>query len=194
MERTLFYSLLDACPVIAAAKNEEDLRHSLDTDCRVVFVLYGNVANIPDIVERIDKAGKTPVVHIDLVDGLAAREPAIDYIRLRTTTAGIISTKGVLIKRAREVGLIAIQRFFLLDSMALTNIEKQVKANQPDLIEVIPGAMPKVIRGLAQELSLPVIAGGLIRDREDAENALAAGARAISSSNAEFIRHFSSQS
>lgn len=194
MERTLFYSLLDACPVIAAAKNEEDLRHSLDTDCRVVFVLYGNVANIPDIVERIDKAGKTPVVHIDLVDGLAAREPAIDYIRLRTTTAGIISTKGVLIKRAREVGLIAIQRFFLLDSMALTNIEKQVKANQPDLIEVIPGAMPKVIRGLAQELSLPVIAGGLIRDREDAENALAAGARAISSSNAEFLRHFSSQS
>lgn len=194
MERTLFYSLLDACPVIAAAKNEEDLRHSLDTDCRVVFVLYGNVANIPDIVERIDKAGKTPVVHIDLVDGLAAREPAIDYIRLRTTTAGIISTKGVLIKRAREVGLIAIQRFFLLDSMALTNIEKQVKANQPDLIEVIPGAMPKVIRGLTQELSLPVIAGGLIRDREDAENALAAGARAISSSNAEFLRHFSSQS
>lgn len=194
MERTLFYSLLDACPVIAAAKNEEDLRHSLDTDCRVVFVLYGNVANIPDIVERIDKAGKTPVVHIDLVDGLAAREPAIDYIRLRTTTAGIISTKGVLIKRAREVGLIAIQRFFLLDSMALTNIEKQVKANQPDLIEVIPGAMPKVIRGLAQELSLPVIAGGLIRDREDAENALAAGARALSSSNAEFLRHFSSQS
>lgn len=194
MERKLFYSLLDACPVIAAAKNEEDLRHSLDTDCRVVFVLYGNVANIPDIVERIDRAGKTPVVHIDLVDGLAAREPAIDYIRLRTTTAGIISTKGVLIKRAREVGLITIQRFFLLDSMALTNIAKQVNANQPDLIEVIPGAMPKVIRGLAQELSLPVIAGGLIRDREDAENALAAGARAISSSNAEFLRHFSSQS
>lgn len=194
MERKLFYSLLDACPVIAAAKNEEDLRHSLDTDCRVVFVLYGNVANIPDIVERIDRAGKTPVVHIDLVDGLAAREPAIDYIRLRTTTAGIISTKGVLIKRAREVGLITIQRFFLLDSMALTNIAKQVNANQPDLIEVIPGAMPKVIRGLAQELSLPVIAGGLIRDREDAENALAAGARAISSSNAEFLRHFPSQS
>ena len=47
--------------------------------------------------------------------------------------------------------------------MALTNIEKQVKANQPDLIEVIPGAMPKVIRGLAQGLALPVIAGGLTR-------------------------------
>lgn len=194
MERKLFYELLDACPVIAAAKNEEGLRHSLDTDCQIVFVLYGNVANIPDIVERIDEAGKTPVVHIDLVDGLAAREPAVDYIRLRTASAGIISTKGILIKRAREVGLIAIQRFFLLDSMALTNIEKQVKANQPDLIEVIPGAMPRVILGLTQSLSLPVIAGGLIRDREDVENALAAGARAISSSNAEFLRHFSSQS
>ena len=194
MEHTRFYELLNACPVIAAAKNEEGLRHSLDADCRVVFVLYGSVADIPDIVGRIDEAGKTPVVHIDLVDGLAAREPAVDYIRLRTAAAGIISTKGVLIKRAREVGLIAIQRFFLLDSMALTNIEKQVKANHPDLIEVIPGAMPKVIRWLSQGLELPVIAGGLIRDREDAENALSAGARAISSSNAEFLRHFSSQS
>ena len=102
MERTRFYELLDACPVIAAAKNEESLRHSLDADCRVVFVLYGNVANIPEIVARIDEAGKTPVVHIDLVDGLAAREPAVDYIRLRTAAAGIISTKGVLLKRARE--------------------------------------------------------------------------------------------
>lgn len=194
MERTRFYELLDACPVIAAAKNEESLRHSLDADCRVVFVLYGNVASIPEIVARIDEAGKTPVVHIDLVDGLAAREPAVDYIRLRTAAAGIISTKGMLLKRAREVGLIAIQRFFLLDSMALTNIEKQVKANQPDLIEVIPGAMPKVIRGLAQGLALPVIAGGLIRDREDAENALHAGAKAISCSSAEFLSHFSSHS
>ncbi len=184
MERTRFYELLDACPVIAAAKNEESLRHSLDADCRVVFVLYGNVANIPDIVGRIDEAGKTPVVHIDLVDGLAAREPAVDYIRLRTAAAGIISTKGMLLKRAREVGLIAIQR----------NIEKQVKANQPDLIEVIPGAMPKVIRGLAQGLALPVIAGGLIRDREDAENAFHAGAKAISCSSAEFLSHFSSHS
>lgn len=75
MERTRFYELLDACPVIAAAKNEESLHHSLDADCRVVFVLYGNVANIPDIVARIDEAGKTPVVHIDLVDGWPRASP-----------------------------------------------------------------------------------------------------------------------
>lgn len=133
-------------------------------------------------------------MHIDLVDGLAAREPRSTISVCARRPPGIISTKGVLLKRAREVGLIAIQRFFLLDSMALTNIEKQVKANQPDLIEVIPGAMPKVIRGLAQGLALPVIAGGLIRDREDAENALHAGAKAISCSSAEFLSHFSSHS
>ena len=178
-----FTSTLDLCPVIAAVKDEKGLDACLSAPCRVVFVLYGSIMDIPDIISRIRDAGKTPLVHLDLVDGLAARESAVDFIRFRTSAEGIISTKSVLIKRAKELGLIAIQRFFLLDSLALTNIAKQVRLNAPDVIEIIPGVMPKVIRMVTERSPLPVIAGGLIHDVEDIQNALNAGATAISATN-----------
>ncbi len=83
----------------------------------------------------------------------------------------------------RELGLVAVQRFFLLDSMALENIEKDLARDASDLIEVLPGLMPKMIRRLVQDTGKPVIAGGLISDKEDVTGALGAGAVAVSTTN-----------
>ena len=52
-----------------------------------------------------------------------------------------------------------------------------------DLIEVLPGLMPKIIRRVAQLTGKPVIAGGLISDKEDVTAALSAGAVAVSTTN-----------
>ena len=101
----------------------------------------------------------------------------------RTAAAGIISTRSPLVKRGRELGLVAVQRFFLLDSMALENIEKDLARDASDLIEVLPGLMPKMIRRLVQDTGKPVIAGGLISDKEDVTGALGAGAVAVSTTN-----------
>lgn len=43
--------------------------------------------------------------------------------------------------------------------------------------------MPKVLRGLTAKGAKPVIAGGLITDKEDVVAALGAGACGVSSSN-----------
>ena len=185
MDASAFSDLLSRCPIIAAAKDEDGLNASLLSPCRVVFALYGTIMDIPDIVGRIYAAGKIPIVHIDLIEGLAARETAADFIRFRTRAAGIISTKGILVKRAKVLGLISIQRFFLLDSLAMTNLKKQVSQNAPDVIEIIPGAMPKIIRLICENAAVPVIAGGLILGREDVKNALMSGAAAISASKPE---------
>ena len=183
MDKHLFLSELNTAPVIAAVKNEEQLEKSLLSTCRAVFVLYGNLLDIHAIVERIHASGKKAIVHIDLIDGLAAKESAVDFIRHQTSACGIISTKGVLIRRAKQLGLIAIQRFFLLDSLALSNIPKQISSNHPDFIEVIPGGMPRIIKELCTATETPVIAGGLIRDTMDIVNALNAGAIALSVSS-----------
>ena len=52
-----------------------------------------------------------------------------------------------------------------------------------DLIEVLPGIMPKIIKHIAGRAAVPVIAGGLISEKEDVMRALDAGAIAISTTN-----------
>lgn len=53
----------------------------------------------------------------------------------------------------------------------------------PDAVEILPGLMPKIIKKLCSTVNVPIIAGGLISDKEDVMNALTAGAVAISVTN-----------
>jgi glycerol uptake operon antiterminator len=122
-------------------------------------------------------------VHIDLITGLSSKEVAVDFIRNNTSADGIISTKPALIKRARELSLYTTLRVFVLDSMAFENIEKQMSVARPDIIEILPGLMPKVIRRVCRLVKVPVIAGGLISDKEDVMAALSAGAISVSTTN-----------
>ena len=142
---------------------------------------------IGPLAARVSGRGKALFIHADLVDGLAGREVAVDFIRENTGAAGIISTKPSLIRRAREVGLSTVQRFFLIDSLALHNVRRLLAPEQrqfrPDVVEILPGAMPKVLRQLTAFSPVPVIAGGLIHDKEDVIAALDAGAAAISSTD-----------
>ena len=78
-----------------------------------------------------------------------------------------------------------MHRFFVIDSAAYENVEKCTKALRPDCVELMPGVMPKVIRQMIEKLSVPVIAGGLISDKEDIIAALDAGATAISTTKEE---------
>ncbi len=78
-------------------------------------------------------------------------------------------------------------RFFVLDSVALVNLNRQCSAVVPDCIEILPGLMPKIIKKMADSEPYPLIAGGLISDREDIESALGAGAVAVSTTNMDLI-------
>lgn len=181
---TDFYELIEGNPVIAAVKDEE----GLDICCRcqnirVVFILYGTVCNIDQIVKRIKEAGKVAIVHMDLVDGLNGKETVVDFIRRHTEADGIISTKPALIKRAKERGLYTILRVFVLDSMSLKNVPRQITAAEPDMLEILPGLMPKIIRSVDRMSKVSVIAGGLISDKEDVMAALSAGAISVSTTN-----------
>lgn len=172
-------------PVIAAVKDEEGLDKSLRTDCRIIFILYGNICSLTTIVEKIKSRDKLAIVHADLVQGLSAKIEAIDYIKNNTKADGILSTKGNLVKHATDIGLIGILRNFIIDSMAMENVKKQVELAHPDIIEIMPGIMPEIIEKLKNEIKLPLIAGGLISDKKDVIAALSAGADAVSTTKEE---------
>ena len=182
-----FYDAVEANPVIAAVKNDAGLQAAVEMEeIQVIFVLYGDVCTIPEILERIKAAGKKAMVHIDLIAGLSAKEISVEFIARQTRADGIITTKPALVRRAKELGIFAVLRFFVIDSLALKNIENlemQCGTSRPDFIEVLPGVMPKVLGRIAKVCRIPMIAGGLITEKEDVIAALSAGAIAVSSTN-----------
>lgn len=173
----------DDCPIIAAIKDEQGLEKCLESESNIIFILYGDICNIEEIVNRIKASGKRAVVHVDLVQGLGAKEIAIDFLKKNTQADGIITTRPAIIKKAKEEGFFTVLRFFVIDSMAYENIQKQSIMAAPDVIEILPGLMPKVIKRIKKMIRRPLIVGGLISEKEDILAALGAGAVAISTTN-----------
>ena len=189
--KKLFKEALEDSPIIAAVKDDEGLSRCLTSDSRIIFILYGDIVTISDIVETVKSAGKLAIVHLDLINGLSSKEVAVDFLQKYTNADGIITTKPTLIKRAKELGLFTILRLFLIDSMAYENIDRQVKSSRPDLIEILPALMPKVIAKVCQSTSTPVIAGGLVSEKEDILALLDAGATSPQTRKSGFYKHSS---
>lgn len=173
----------ESFPIVTAIRDDSGLEHCIGSESQIVFVLYGDINTIGRIVKRLKEAGKTVFVHVDLLDGLAAREVTIEFLTRTTSLDGIISTKLPLIKCAKNAGLMTVMRFFVIDNYSLRNIWKRDYYQFADMIEIMPGLMPKIIHEISTKLNIPVIAGGLISEKSDIVTALSAGAVAISSTD-----------
>ena len=122
------------------------------------------------------------MVHIDLIQGLSGKEAAVDFLKAQGAD-GIITTKPTLIRRAREIDLGAVLRFFIFDSLSLETMERTARECRPDLVEILPGIMPKIIARIHQALPIPLICGGLVAEKSDVLDALKSGALAVSTSD-----------
>ena len=172
--------LLESSPVIAAVKDDNGMERCFQSESSMVFVLYGTICNIADIVDRIKDKGKIAIVHADLISGLNSKEIAVDFLRENTKADGIISTKPAMVKKAISLGMIGGQRTFMIDSMALATTKKQMETFRPDFLEILPGVMPKIIKEIKESIDIPLIASGLLCDKKDMISAFSAGADAIS--------------
>lgn len=174
--------MMEQNPVVPALKDADRLGDVLSCPCSVVFVLCGDILNIDDIIRRLHEGGKKAVIHADLVGGLAPKEIAADFLQ-RCGADGIISTRPSLVRRARELGLLSVLRFFALDSKAVSKARSEVDTGTPDMIEILPGPIPRVIARLSSELGIPVIAGGLLEEKSDILAVLGAGALCVSTTD-----------
>ncbi|OGO79068.1 MAG: antiterminator [Clostridiales bacterium GWB2_37_7] len=163
-------------PIIAAVQNVEDLEIAIKSQVSTIFLLCADIFNAKSLVDRIRNADKSALIHIDFLEGIGKDAKAIDYIIQVIQPDGVISTKSSHIKIAKEKGMFTIQRFFLIDNKSYEMTTKSVKSIEPDMIEIMPGVMPGVIHRITRQLSIPVIAGGLISSKQDIMEALKAGA------------------
>ncbi|MGY0374215.1 glycerol-3-phosphate responsive antiterminator [Clostridium sp. JNZ J1-5] len=180
-----FYSKLSINPIIAAVKDTDKLEKAIESPCEIIFLLKGNICNIEEIVQKVKSSGKSIYIHIDLMEGLARDAFAIKHISEKVKPDGIITTKSSMIKIAKEMGIFTIQRLFMIDNLSLNSGINSIHSIRPDAVEIMPGIMPKITKKISSEVRVPVIAGGLIIDKEDVIESLKAGAMGISTSKEE---------
>lgn len=167
-------------PIIGAIKNNNDLEMVLQSNAKIVFVLYGNIMSISSICKKIITKDKVVFIHLDLIDGLKADHRGIEFIKKYADPYGVISTKTSNIKYAKQIGLKTVLRIFALDSLSLSTGLKNIYDTKPDAVEVMPGVANKIIASINGKISIPVVAGGLIETKKDIMDALSCGAVAVS--------------
>ncbi|MEA1940220.1 MAG: glycerol-3-phosphate responsive antiterminator [Candidatus Caldatribacteriota bacterium] len=173
-------------PIIASIRNDKDLKYALDSKVTAIFILYGNIFNLPEIIEKCKEYEKLVFLHMDLIKGIGRDKEGIIFLARKKLCDGIVTTKSNLIEVAKKEGLITIQRIFLLDSASLKTGEHLLKNNQPDALEILPGiAAPYFVEHIHKKLICPVIAGGLICQNEEIKNLFKKGILAISTSKKE---------
>ena len=182
MNRQQLLDCLADSPVIAAV-GEDGFEAALASPAEVVFCLRASILTIPQYVKQAHAAGKMIFVHIDLADGVGRDRAGLAYLG-SLGVDGVISTRTQLVRAAREEGLLTVQRFFALDSQGLASMEETLGGVSPDLVEIMPGVIGKVVARVASG-KIPVIAGGLIETKDELLGALSHGALAVSTGKKE---------
>lgn len=170
-------SALEEMPVVSAVRDRL-FERALNSPASVIFLLGGDVNTIADKIRATKEKGKYIFVHIDLTDGIGKDRSGIKFLH-DIGVDGIISTRSNLIKCAKEVGMVTIQRFFIYDSYGVDGIEDMIYNTKPDFIEIMPGIIDKITRRFSQGIT-PLICGGLIETKQEITNALNSGALAVS--------------
>ena len=165
--------------IIAAIRTEDDFDMALHSQADIFFDLSPDIFTLGYEVKQAHKYNKKLYIHIDLAKGIASDKHGLMYVK-ELGVDGIISTRTHTIKIARENGLKTVQRFFVVDSHFVDTTLDAVSASRPDMIEIMPGIVTKVIARLKSKLNTPLIAGGLIETSAEAQAAISAGASAVS--------------
>ena len=179
--------------ILPAASTMKDFEKFLQSGFKTGVILETHLGQIKHITQMAKMADKQLFFHLDLINGLKNDEYGTQYLCQEFKPFGVISTKSAVIQEAKKHQAVAVQRIFMIDSHALERSYKMVKKSQPDYIEVLPGALPNMIKEVAGEIQLPIFAGGLIRTVEEAKDALEAGAVSITSSKRELWQYFAGE-
>lgn len=167
-----------ACNPVIAAIRDDRWEDALQSPAQVLFYLSAEVLTAPQRIAQAHEAGKILLIHADLAEGIGKDRAGLRYLA-QCGADGILSTKAQLIRYAKELGLITVQRFFALDSRGMESIDEMLRTSNPHLMEIMPGVIGKAIRRFSAG-PIPVIAGGLLQTKAEVTEALRCGATAVS--------------
>ncbi|TSB45260.1 glycerol-3-phosphate responsive antiterminator [Alkalicoccobacillus porphyridii] len=177
--------MFDGQTILPAIKKMKDFEKVLESNYTYIVILDLHISQLV-VVSKYAKAKKKKLLlHADMIQGLKSDKYAAEFLCQTVRPAGLISTRADVLKTAKKNGLLAIQRLFLLDTIALETSYRLADKVQPDLIEVLPGVVPDLIKRVQTATGISIITGGLIESKDEIDRALASGAHAITTSRQE---------
>ncbi|TVX99975.1 glycerol-3-phosphate responsive antiterminator [Cohnella terricola] len=176
--------MLNMHSVIPAVRNMKEFEQALASSQEVIFLLEGELIQLQGIVSSAKRAGKKIFLHLDMVRGIKEDEASIHFLAKAVKIDGVISTRTSSLIHAKKYGLKAVQRGFLIDSHSVKTIIHSASHVQPDFIEILPSYSHPKIGIIQRETGIDIILGGFIDGPEDLPPLFAAGAIAVSTSNA----------
>ncbi len=177
--------LLEQSRIIPAIRNADFIPAAIASPALIVSLLFGSPMTLGDVVRRLRSAGKLPIANLDLLSGFAQDADAVCLL-VKLGVAGIVSMRQSALRAAHSQGIIAIQRTFVVDSIAVHNITRALHHFVPHAIEMLPAvAAPLAVAALrADRPELPVIATGLVNSLRQVEELVGRGITSVATSNA----------
>lgn len=171
-------------PVIAAVRNDESFSLALESPVSHIFLLNSDVLTLKEKIKEGHSKGKKIFIHVDFTEGLGKDKVGLRVL-YNLSADGIITTRTNIVKMAKDLGLLTVQRFFIVDSHSFDTAIESIKSAHPDMIEVMPALVSREIKKITDSVKVPVIAGGLIETKAEIYEALSSGASAVSTGKAE---------
>lgn len=169
--------------VLPAIRNMKDLEKLTQTDYKICVLLDMHIGHLKSVMALLQKSDIEAYIHIDLIKGMSHDEYACEYIIQTYQPKGIVSTKSKVIQRAKALNKLTIFRVFIIDSQALKRSIHLIKKVEPDYVEVLPGIAHKIVKIVDEETPSKVIAGGLINEESEIQEAITSGASYVTTSN-----------
>ncbi|GED02383.1 glycerol-3-phosphate responsive antiterminator [Bacillus atrophaeus] len=176
--------------ILPAIRNMKQFDEFLNSSFTYGVILDIHLGQLKGVIKEAQKHGKKMMVHVDLIHGIKHDEYGAEFICQEMKPAGIISTRSNVIVKAKQKKIYAIQRLFLLDTSAMEKSMEFVGKHKPDFIEVLPGIVPSLIKEIKEKTGIPIFAGGFIRTEQDVEQALKAGATAVTTSDTKLWKKY----
>lgn len=175
--------MLDSQKVIPAISTMKDFEKYLKSDLEWCILMDFHISLLEIMVKQAHEVNKKVLIHIDLMKGVTSDEFGCEYVCQKMKVDGVISTKSKVIEAAKRNKKVAIQRMFLIDSKSLEKGLNQLRVSSPDYIEMLPGIAYEILPYIKSQIEIPLISGGLIKDKEMIDCCLKQGAVAVSISN-----------
>ncbi len=177
--------MFESQKILPAISSHQDLRKFLKTSMPYGILMNFQLAQLPSLIEAMQHADKKILIHLDMIKGLSSDEYGAIYLIQHFKVDGVITTKPRVIDLCKKRGVIGIMRFFLKDSISLSQSLEILKRSAPDAVEVLPAKHSEIIDTIRGHTSAEILMGGLIETKEEIRSCLAAGAAAVTTSNFE---------